>query len=162
VALSCAVCLFEQLCFATDLQVRFPCIMLAAAVCSQHAKHEHTRVLYASPWFAELLLLALPAVRCCCCCCCCRCPAPRLSEFLDAGVTCVVGLLGTDDISRSNEELVIKVAESIPMIIGCKKCRLCRRDAPRIMYHPKHKLMLLASAKQHHSCCAHFGFCQNL
>jgi isoaspartyl dipeptidase IadA len=37
-----------------------------------------------------------------------RCPPSRLSEFLDAGITCVVGLLGTDDVSRSNEELIIK------------------------------------------------------
>lgn len=39
----------------------------------------------------------------------CRCPASRLSEFLNAGVTTVVGLLGTDAVSRSNEELIIKV-----------------------------------------------------
>lgn len=31
-----------------------------------------------------------------------------MSEFLDSGVTTVVGLLGTDDISRSQDELVIK------------------------------------------------------
>lgn len=42
-----------------------------------------------------------------------RCPAARLSEFIDAGITAVVGLLGTDDISRTQEELIVKVGRNI-------------------------------------------------
>lgn len=36
-----------------------------------------------------------------------RCPAAKLSELLDAGITTVVGILGTDDVSRSQDELVV-------------------------------------------------------
>lgn len=42
-----------------------------------------------------------------------RCPAPTLSAFLDCGITTVVGLLGTDNVSRTQEELVIK-ARRVP------------------------------------------------
>lgn len=39
-----------------------------------------------------------------------RTPAPRgLSELLQAGLTCVVGVLGTDSVSRTQENLVAQV-----------------------------------------------------
>eukprot|EP00301_Raphidiophrys_heterophryoidea_P025430 c8531_g1_i1.p1 GENE.c8531_g1_i1~~c8531_g1_i1.p1 ORF type:complete len:295 (-),score=62.35 c8531_g1_i1:537-1397(-) len=38
-----------------------------------------------------------------------RCPESKLHEFLDAGITTVVGVLGTDGITRSLENLLAKV-----------------------------------------------------
>jgi beta-aspartyl-dipeptidase (metallo-type) len=38
-----------------------------------------------------------------------RVPAPMLSRYTRAGVTSVVGLLGTDDVARSTRELVASI-----------------------------------------------------
>ena len=38
-----------------------------------------------------------------------RVPAPMLSRYTRAGVTSVIGLLGTDDVARSTRELVASI-----------------------------------------------------
>ncbi len=38
-----------------------------------------------------------------------RVPAPGLSRYTSVGITCVVGLLGTDDVTRSTQDVVARV-----------------------------------------------------
>ena len=58
-----------------------------------------------------------------------RVPESQLSVFVVNGITTVVGMLGTDGITRSIENLVAKARESVPVILNPTLGEILEADA---------------------------------